>query len=87
MDTEEQLGRAPQQDTAGPPAPAQAQRRGRKRQKRRRIAGMTVLRFIANVVLPIAGIVIITGVLVAAPAEDRTLIFLASLVADKLTPR
>jgi len=42
---------------------------------------MTVLRFIANVVLPIAGIVIITGVLVAAPAEDRTLIFLASLVA------
>jgi hypothetical protein len=53
----------------------------RRRRPRRRIFGMTVLRFVANVVLPIVGVIVIVGVLVAAPAEDRTLIFLASLVA------
>jgi uncharacterized membrane protein YfcA len=42
---------------------------------------MTVRRFLANVVLPTIGIVVIVATLVAAPAEDRTLIFLASLVA------
>ncbi len=42
---------------------------------------MTVRRFLANVVLPIIGIVVIVATLVAAPAEDRMLIFLASLVA------
>ena len=66
---------------AGTPAVTPARPKGRGKRKRRRIAGMTVLRFLANVVLPIVGIVVIVGVLVAAPAEDRTLIFLGSLVA------
>ena len=56
-------------------------RKGPRKPKRRRIAGMTVRRFLANVVLPIIGIVVIVGTLVAAPADDRLLIFLASLVA------
>jgi uncharacterized membrane protein YfcA len=51
------------------------------RQRRRRIAGMTVRRFLANVVLPIVGVIFILSVLVVAPGEDRQLIFLASLVA------
>ncbi len=42
---------------------------------------MTVRRFLANVVLPVIGILVIVATLVAAPADDRTLIFLASLVA------
>jgi uncharacterized membrane protein YfcA len=57
--------------------------RGRpaRRRRRRRVFGMTVLRFLANVVLPIVGIFVIGTVVVAAPAEDRVLIFLASLIA------
>jgi len=42
---------------------------------------MTVRRFLANVVLPIIGVVVIVTTLVVAPADERTLIFLASLVA------
>jgi uncharacterized protein len=42
---------------------------------------MTIRRFLANVVLPIVGIVFIVGVLIVAPSADRSLIFLASLVA------
>lgn len=56
-----------------------ADRRGTRR--RRRIAGMTVRRFLANVVLPVVGIAFIVGVLIVSPSEDRLLIFLASLVA------
>jgi hypothetical protein len=66
-----------------PGAPGRARQQGRqgRREKRRRIAGMTVRRFVANVVLPITGIVVIAVTLVAAPSEDRLLILLASLVA------
>jgi uncharacterized membrane protein YfcA len=42
---------------------------------------MTSRRFLANVVLPIGGVVIIVGVLMAAPPDDRSTILLASLVA------
>jgi uncharacterized membrane protein YfcA len=42
---------------------------------------MTVRRFMANVLLPIGGVIVIVATLVAAPAEDRTLILLASLIA------
>jgi hypothetical protein len=42
---------------------------------------MTVRRFLASVVLPIAGVAIIAMTLLLAPAEDRLVIFLASLVA------
>jgi uncharacterized membrane protein YfcA len=52
-----------------------------RRPRRRRIAGMTVRRFLANVVLPIIGIIVIVTTLVLAPSGDRQLIFLASLVA------
>lgn len=56
-------------------------RRDPRRPRRRRIAGMTVRRFLANVVLPTAGIVVIVTTLLMAPSEDRQLIFFASLVA------
>ena len=42
---------------------------------------MTVRRFLATVVLPLAGIAVILISLVVAPPEDRLAIFLASLIA------
>ena len=52
-----------------------------RKRKRRRVLGMTVLRFLATVVLPIVGAIVIATTLLVAPAEDRLLIFMASLVA------
>jgi uncharacterized membrane protein YfcA len=51
------------------------------RRRRRRIAGMTVRRFLVTVLLPVFGIVAIVLALVLAPSEDRIVILLASIIA------
>jgi uncharacterized protein len=64
--------------------PARARKpgvKGAKRPKGRRVAGLTVRRFLATVVLPIGGIAVILVTLLLAPPEDRLTIFLASLIA------
>ncbi len=81
MDTDEPLISSTEREasTGGRKKEARPRRSGK--QSRRRIAGMTVRRFLANVVLPVLGIIVIATTLVLAPSEDRSLIFLASLVA------
>jgi len=53
----------------------------RQKGRRRRVAGLTIRRFLATIVLPAIGAVVILSALVLAPADDRVLILLASLVA------
>jgi uncharacterized membrane protein YfcA len=55
--------------------------RKRRKPKPRRIAGLTVRRFLATVVLPIAGVAVILVAIVLAPPEERLTIVFASLVA------
>lgn len=82
MDTQEPVtkpaGEPAEPESRGGTSPSA---KGKGRRRRRRVAGMTVRRFLATVALPIGGAVIIAAVLVLAPPEDRVFIFLASIVA------
>ena len=81
MDTDEPQISSTEREASTGGRKKEAGRHRSGKQPRRRIAGMTVRRFLANVVLPVLGIIVIATTLVLAPSEDRSLIFMASLVA------